>query len=136
MRSERMRRVAVPVLAAATLCGAGEAVQAQDPAGTDLTLAEAVRRALATHPAVVAAAAGVDRAEAAAAEARSALLPRVATEWTGQRFEEPMVVSPIHGFTPDLIPAFDRTLVQGNLSATWLLFDGGARGARIDGALA
>lgn len=136
MRRERVRRMVLTAAAAAGLFVAPTAARAQESEAAHLTLAEAVRRALATHPAVTSAAAGVDRAEAAAAEARSARLPRLASEVTGQRFEEPMLVSPIHAFTPDLIPSFDRTLVQGQLSATWLLFDGGARSARIHAALA
>lgn len=96
-----------------------------------LSLGEAARAALATHPLRAVPAAGQEAAEAAAREARSARLPRLSTEWTGTRHQEPMIVRPLHGFDPTSPPEFDRTLVHGTLSVSWTLFDGGARGARI-----
>jgi outer membrane protein len=56
-------------------------------------------------------------------------------EATGFRHADPMLVYPLHGFDPSAFQ-FDRTLLQGNLSVGWTLFDGGARGARIRGARA
>ena len=113
------------------------AVAAQAPAGSAspesgaLTLAEAVSLALETHPAVGQARALRDVAGARVKQARSALLPTVMTQGSLARFQEPMVVAPLHGFDITNPPAFDQNLVQGALSVGYTLFDGGARGARI-----
>jgi outer membrane protein TolC len=102
-----------------------------------LTLSQAARRALATHPAVAGAASGAREARAAVGEARARWLPQITSSASLTRFEEPMIVFPLHGFDrPVSEIAFDRTLVQGNLSLSWTLFDGGLRGARIRGARA
>jgi outer membrane protein TolC len=45
-----------------------------------------------------------------------------------------MVVSPLHGFDPLNPPAFDPTLIQGRVAVSHVLYDGGARGARVAGA--
>ena len=42
-----------------------------------------------------------------------------------------MLVQPLHGFDPTMAPAFDRSLVRGNLTFRYSLYEGGARGARI-----
>jgi outer membrane protein TolC len=103
-----------------------------------LTLAAAARRALAVHPTVRGAAAAARGAAAGVGEARSRWFPQLATEATLIRFEKPMVVTPIHGFEQAQLGqiAFDRTLIQGNVSLGFTVFDGGARGARIRGARA
>jgi outer membrane protein TolC len=44
------------------------------------------------------------------------------------------VVAPLHAFDPTRPPLFDETLVQGHLSFSYTLFDGGGRSARIRGA--
>lgn len=119
-------------LMAATASG----VFGQDPAdvrnGPMLTLQEAARRAFATHPSLALSAAGRDRAAAGVAAARSSLFPSLALDANATRFEQPMIVAPLHGLDLQSPPLFDRTLMQGNLSLGYLLFDGGARGARID----
>lgn len=114
-------------LAAASGAGAQEPVRAGDRLG----LVEVVESALDTHPSVVGAAARVDAARAAAGEARASRLPAVVTSATLTRFQEPMVVAPLHGFDPGSPPAFDETLYQGHARADYTLFDGGARGARV-----
>lgn len=96
-----------------------------------LTLPEAVRSALASEPALAAATAERDIAAAAADEAESALDPHLQLSGSIVQFDEPMVVSPIHGFTPGLIPEFDTTLIQSAISASWLLWDGGRARARV-----
>ena len=118
--------VALP-LAVAAQAPAGSA----SPEGGTLTLAEAVSLALETHPAVGQARALRDVAGARVKQARSALLPTVMTQGSLARFQEPMVVAPLHGFDITNPPAFDQNLVQGALSVGYTLFDGGARGARI-----
>lgn len=103
---------------------------AQEPS-PPLTLAEAVERALVLHPAVGRARAAQEGAEAVLTLSRSALLPMVSGQGGVNRFQEPMVVAPLHGFDPRRPPAFHRTLVQGALSLSYLLFDGGGRQGRL-----
>jgi outer membrane protein TolC len=133
MKRRSFRSACIPALILAALA-AGPAVGQQRPASGDSTalpLADAVGRALMTHPSLARAEAERASAASLADAARATRLPSVGTEWSAVRFQEPMVVQPIHGFTQDALPDFDRTLVQGSVGATWLLFDGGARGARI-----
>jgi TolC family type I secretion outer membrane protein len=99
-----------------------------------LTLAEALDSALAQHPSMLAAQARVDGARATVAAARSQLVPTLSGAAGLTRFEKPMVVAPLHGFDPRNPPAFDQTLVQGQLALQYTLFDGGGRSARIRGA--
>jgi outer membrane protein len=95
-----------------------------------LILLDAVRLALAERPALGAAAAARDAAEADRARVASEWWPRLSLEAGVMRFEEPMLVSPLHGFDLQAIPDFDRTLVDATLGARWTLFEGGARSAR------
>jgi outer membrane protein len=90
-----------------------------------------VAAALATHPALGGARARLSAAESEAGEARSSRLPSVVATGHATRYEEPMVVAPLHGFDPTSPPAFDDLLYQAHASATYTLFDGGARGSRI-----
>jgi outer membrane protein TolC len=96
-----------------------------------LELREAARLALAAHPAALAARASVEGARGATAEARAATLPWLSIDGLAVRHQEPMVVAPLHGFDPLQPPVFERTLVQGSVSAGYTLFDGGTRGARV-----
>ncbi len=100
------------------------------PTGT-LTLTDAVEAALRSHPAAEGARARREGAGARLEQARAARLPSFGVEGTLARFQEPMVVAPLHGFDPLDPPEFDRTLLQGNLSLGYTLFDGGGRSARI-----
>ena len=102
-------------------------VRAQAP----LTLGDAAAAVLRVHPTMAAAEAALARAESGEREARSALLPSLQLEGSAMRFEEPMVVAPLHGFDPTRPPLFDNTLYQGAASLSYTLFDGGARRARI-----
>lgn len=111
-------------LASAPLAG-------QTNAGVPTTLAGAVARALDVHPSVEAAEAAARSAEAARTSARSARLPHLSVESSATRFQEPMLVAPLHGFDPTTVPDFDATLVRGTLAAGYTVFDGGRRGARI-----
>lgn len=126
-RREPMRGAARYVVPWALLAGTTPAT------GQTLTLGDATEAALASHPLAVAAAAGVSAAREATAAARSARLPGAALSGTLTRFEEPMVVAPLHSLDLRNPPRFDRTLVQGQLSAQYTLFDG-ARTPRIRGA--
>jgi outer membrane protein TolC len=127
-----MREFAVAVVLA-MVAGTGVVAQAEpaEPSREVITLPVAVRAALQRHPSVVQAAAAVDRARAGVRETGASLLPAAHVDASLMRFQEPMVVAPLHGFDPQRPPVFDRTLAQASASVAWLAFDGGARGARV-----
>lgn len=104
--------------------------------GRPLTLPEAVARARETYPSLAAARAAVAASEAAVGQAASDRWPQVRAQANLTQFEEPMLVAPLHGFDITAAPAFDETLIRGDIAASWTLYDGGARGARIRGARA
>lgn len=89
-----------------------------------LELDDALEAALESHPTLAAAVARVSAAREAGDAARSAWLPGAALSATLTRFEEPMVVAPLHSLDLVSPPRFDRTLVQGQLGAQYTLFDG------------
>ncbi len=123
-----MKRVlAAALLPSLALVAVSSPLLAQAP----LTLGDAAATVLRVHPTMAAAAAAVARAESGEREARSALLPSLQLDGSAVRFEEPMVVAPLHGFDPTQPPLFDNTLYQGSASLSYTLFDGGARRARI-----
>ncbi|MGE0158014.1 MAG: TolC family protein [Gemmatimonadales bacterium] len=103
-------------------------------AAQSLTLAEAIDRALESHPALAAAAARVTAAEGGEAAARRSRLPSVTATAALTRHEEPMVVAPLHSLNLSSPPVFDRTLVQSQLGVQYTVFDGGATGSRIRAA--
>ncbi|HUX33606.1 MAG TPA: TolC family protein [Gemmatimonadaceae bacterium] len=105
------------------------AMQAQDT--TRLTLQHVVERALTTHPAVASARAVVDRSAADLSDARSRRLPGLNFDAAINRFEKPMIVSPLHGLDLRNPPLFDRTPYQAGLSLNWTVFDFGRRSAQI-----
>lgn len=104
---------------------------ARAAADTALALDAAVQRALAHFPSLAAARAQSAEADAAAGEAAAARFPSLRVGASATRFEEAMLVSPIHGFTPGTTPPFDDALVQSQTTLSYTLFDGGARGGRI-----
>lgn len=99
-----------------------------------LSLAVAAERALAHYPAVAAAAAGSEEAQAAAGEVGAARFPTVKAVAAATQYQKNMVVTPIHGLGEGLTPPFDDLLLQGGLNVSYSLFDGGGRQARIRGA--
>jgi outer membrane protein len=103
-------------------------------AASALPAAEAVRSALAHDPVLGAARANADAAWAARGEARAAWFPTVTLGASATHFQLPMLVTPIHGFTPGLTPPFEETLIQGHAQLAWTIFDGGARGSRMRAA--
>lgn len=103
---------------------------AQEP----LPLADAVDRALTRFPAVEASRARREEAERALDEARFNRRAKGRLTASATQYEEPMVVTPIHGFGPGLFPEFDETLGQATLTVSYTLFDGGADAARIRSA--
>ncbi|MEA2563073.1 MAG: outer membrane protein [Acidobacteriota bacterium] len=99
-----------------------------------LSLSEAVDRALTRFPAVEAARARQEEAEQALGEARAGRRPRGRVTGSAIQYQEPMVVTPIHGFGPGLFPEFDETIGQATLTVSYTLFDSGADAARIQTA--
>jgi outer membrane protein TolC len=97
-----------------------------------LTLHHAVELALATAPALAAARAQEIAASATHRESTSARRPAAQLGASTTQYEERSLVAPIHGFTPDLFPQFDRTLIQGELRVSWEIYSGGARTGRIE----
>ena len=128
------------VLALAALT-AGSGAWAQEPSQGQtsppevgdgrLSLPEAVTMALRHHPAVGQARAQRDGAAAGVRQARGTLFPFARTEGSLTRFQEPMVVAPLHEFDPLHPPSFDRNLLQASLTVGYTLYDGGARGGRV-----
>jgi len=112
--------VTLLILSGPATNGAAEAV----PAVESLTLADAVERALAHYPAVGVAEAQADRAKAGVGEAAAAWFPSLSFSATATRYQEPMPVTPIHGFTPGSFPAFDKSVAQYGVSVRYTLFDG------------
>lgn len=109
--------------------------QVNDDSG-ELTLAEAVVRVLETYPSLAAARAAVEASEAAVSQVGSERWPELRAQANLTRFEEPMLVAPLHGLDLTAPPQFDETLIRGDVALSWTLYDGGARGARIRGARA
>ena len=101
-----------------------------------LRLDAAVAAALASHPALAASRAEASLAEAALRESWAAWMPSLSVSGSATRYEEPMVATPLHGFTPGGLPVFDRTLVQSAGTLSYTLFDGPGRPARLHQARA
>lgn len=96
-----------------------------------LTLARAVRAALATYPSVGAAKATAASRRAAVGRAVSGRWPDLSLRASAHQYQEPVVVRPIHGFTPGTAPPFDETLLEAGLYLDYTLWDFGAREARV-----
>jgi outer membrane protein len=110
------------------------AVSATAQSKTDkarLSLFDAVERALGYFPSIRASEAVRGEAREAVGEAEASLFPSLNLNSSATRFQKPMVVTPIHGFTPGQLPTFDDTLIQGGVGLSYTLFDGGGRRARI-----
>ena len=101
-----------------------------------LSLRDAVAHALDAYPSVSQARARSAEAHAAAGEQVADWFPKLSLSGSAVRYEKPMVVTPIHGFRPELIPPFDETLYQGALTLQFKIFDGFGRSARISSARA
>jgi outer membrane protein len=114
---------------------AGQPAAGPEQQTAPVTLGEAIRRASDTHPSI--------RASETATEAARARLDREQSDWwpnlslvgSATQYQKPMVVHPIHGFTPGETPPFDRTLLQGGAQLGYTLF-GDGRSGRIRSARA
>jgi outer membrane protein len=123
-----MKRGLALMALAGLLPAAGRAAEAP-PAG--LTLPAAVERALERFPSVAAARAQQRQAQEGLAATEGARGPRGVINGSAIQYEKPVAVTPIHGFSPGQLPDFDRTILQGQFSTSYTLWDGGATGARI-----
>jgi outer membrane protein TolC len=96
-----------------------------------LTISEAVRLAVEASPTLRAAGFALEGAEGSVREAAALRLPSLTADGSLVRYQEPMIIRPLHELSATSLPEFNETLVQGGLSLGYLLFDGGSRGGRI-----
>lgn len=141
MTPSRRRRMILPgtpalTLSLALVSGIGPLLSPTPATAQLRTLQEALERAVEVHPTLARARAAADAAASGVEGARGALFPTLALRGSGIRFQEPMLVAPLHRFDPTTVPDFDETLLQGTLGMDWTLFDGGRRRAGIDAARA
>jgi outer membrane protein TolC len=99
-----------------------------------IALADVIAAAIRTYPTVAAAEAQRASAEAAVGGARAALLPHASLSASLTRYQEPMIVYPLHSLNLTEPPPFDRTLVQPGVTVGYTLFDFGLRNAQIAAA--
>ncbi len=99
-----------------------------------LTLSDAAVAALESDPTLAAALAREEAAGADVQRAGAARLPSLALEGAVTRFQEPMVVAPLHSFDPSSPPRFDQGLVQGAARLRYTAFDGGRIGSSVRAA--
>ena len=129
------RLVQVVLLATALPLLLTASSEAQERSSTEvLTLPEAVERALAFYPSVDMTRSVALGTEAAVGKVTSTKWPRFTASASAMRYQEAMVVTPIHGFTPGVAPSFDQTLFQGGAGARYTLFDGFGRNGLIEAA--
>ncbi len=105
------------------------AVQAQDT--SRLTLQAVVDRALASHPIVAAARAARDHSAADLADAHANRRPDVAFGGSLDRFQQPMIVAPLHGLNLLHLPLFALSPYQAGVTLNWTVFDFGKRTAQL-----
>jgi outer membrane protein TolC len=123
--------LAFAILAIASAAPSPASAQGTGP-GQELSLVEAVERALEHYPSVAVSEARRDAAHAVAGQAAAARWPTVSLGLSATQYEKPTLVTPIRGFTPESTPDFDRTLLQSWGTMSYTVFDGGTRGSRID----
>lgn len=122
MRSPIPNPIARLALGGLLLVGAAMPAPAAEPR---LTLSAAVETALGAYPSVAAARARLAEAGESVNEAGAARGPVVRARVSGLQYDDPMLTSPIHSFTPAGVPPFDQTLFQGTLDVSWTLWDSG-----------
>ncbi len=131
MARDTMMRFAAPRISAGSLILLLHSLMPGGALAEGLTISRAVALALERHPSVEAAAAVVDEFRGELGAARAAYLPTLRYSGSVTRTEDPALVTPIHGFTPQDLPAFHRTVIQNALRLDYLLFDGGTRRAKV-----
>ncbi|MGA2381807.1 MAG: TolC family protein [Gemmatimonadales bacterium] len=98
---------------------------------TRLTLADAVRRALESHPTVAAARDNREAAAASVGEARAPLFPRLTAGFAATQYKIGNLVYPLSGLSLTNLPLFNSTLSQASLSLGYTLFDFGGRTSQL-----
>lgn len=108
------------------------------PPGPLITLSQSVEAALVYHPAAARARQEVESARQGLGEVNATRYPSLYGSGSIVRFEEPMLVAPLHTFEPDELradpPRFEPTLISSQLTLEYVLWDGGSRGDRVAGA--
>ena len=125
-----------PQAPAAPTAATAPAAPAAAPDTGRLTLADAVRKALDSNPAVATARAGRDAAAAVVGEARGPLFPRLAASFSATQYKIGYLVYPLSGIDPRNPPLFNSTVSQGALSLGYTLWDFGARVSQLHAAQA
>jgi len=98
---------------------------------TRLTLADAVRRALESHPSVAAARDNQAAAQASVGEARAPLFPRLNAAFSASQYKLGNIVYPLSGISFTNLPIFNSTLSQASLSLGYTIFDFGGRTSQL-----
>jgi outer membrane protein len=96
-----------------------------------LTLAGAVRRALASQPGVASARESRAAAAASVGEARAPLWPRLSASFGVNEYKIGYLVYPLSGLSPLDPPLFNTTVSQAALQLGYTLFDFGGRTSQV-----
>jgi outer membrane protein len=96
-----------------------------------LTLADAVRRSLASQPGLASARESRAAAAASVGEARAPLFPRLSASFGVNEYKIGNLVYPLSGLDPRNPPLFNRTLSQAALSLGYTIFDFGGRSSQM-----
>ncbi len=96
-----------------------------------LSLADAVRRALASQPGVAAARESRAAAAASVGQARAPLFPRLSATFGVNEYKMGNLVYPLSGLSLTNLPLFNTTLSQGALQLGYTLFDFGGRTSQV-----
>jgi outer membrane protein TolC len=109
-------------------------VAAASPPDGRLTLSEAVAAAMQNFPAVAVSTEEARAARAVIDESRAARRPALTLGANATHYSDPALATPIHGFDFRNPPEFDTTLLQSALTASYSIYDAGARDARVEEA--
>ena len=63
--------------------------------------------------------------------AKAEYRPQVSVSLRATEYQNPMVITPIHGFSPGVTPSVDSTLLQGSVDFSLLLYDGKRRRSSV-----
>jgi outer membrane protein len=96
-----------------------------------LSLPNAVAQALENSPSLDAEQARANGSWERQRAARAEFRPQASFQVNATQFKNPMIITPIHGFSPETVPLFDDTLIQNSFNMEMLLYDGKARHAAV-----
>ena len=106
--------------------------EAQTPQAR-LSLWDAVDQAIVSHPSVRVSNSQLEAARHRQSRAASDWIPSIQLEASATRFQEDMIVRPLHAFDPSNPPDFNATLLRGGATASFTIWDG-SRSYRIGAA--